>query len=129
MKGPLSLTTPPTSCFFYQHMVNWNAYFFSTIDRLRVLLSQVSIYITHYSCCRQEWPENRQKEGWFDTWFIHNKLSLPNLSLRQKSNHDKLIWERETQEYGICGWDIKEEHLRNSALIYPLPCDISAWEQ
>lgn len=51
------------------------------------------------------------------------------LCVCQKSNHDKLIWEWETQEYGICDWDIKEEHLRNSALIYPLPCDISAWEQ
>lgn len=45
------------------------------------LLSQISKYITVYSCSWQRWPENSQK-GWFDTWFICNRLPLPNPSPR-----------------------------------------------
>lgn len=52
----------------------------TSVKKLFPLLSHISKYIPLYSCCCQGWPENSQKRR-FDTWFICNRLSLPNPSL------------------------------------------------
>jgi len=51
-----------------------------SVEELYILLFEVSKYIPLYSCCCQKWPEKSLK-GRFDTWYICNRLSLPNPSL------------------------------------------------
>lgn len=95
---PTTFNQKANPMVLYKHLTCGNAYLLPflvfTMNPLSVALYSFVwsfwIYITFCSCCCQDWPENRQK-GRSDTWFIYNRLSLPNLSLRLPTEQPRQI--------------------------------------